>query len=265
MELSPQVVCAFCPTQAIKLTEEHLWGVWISKLFPELDFVWASMRPETGDVSTGRMRSINRTVGAVCANCNNGWMSVLEADVQPIVSRIIKDGESMFLSRRDQRKLAAYTFKNAVIANYLNPSREPFFTRAARERFRASRQIPPSLNAGFAALFGSVTGLNHGYVLGLQPRTENRTWNNLEVYIYTFAIGHLVLQLRAFRFATIAYRGRPLPPPLPQNIFWNDYSVLFWPTANGSLRWPPTQYLSEDSFPGYTRRWEGKGIFILMY
>jgi len=224
-----------------------------------MDFVWASLQPATGEVATGRMKSINRTVKAVCADCNNGWMSVLETEVQPLLSGIIKHGESMYLSRRDQRKLAAYTFKNAVIANYLNTTREPFFSRAARERFRASRLIPSIVTAWFAALSASTfMGLNYGYVLGIQQRNEYGPWNDLELYAYTFAIGHLVLQLSAFRFADLAHRGITLSGPPPQDMFWNDYSVPFWPITNGTVRWPPVQYLSEQSLSRYARRWEGR-------
>jgi len=100
-------------------------------------------------------------------------------------------------------------------------------------------------------------GLNHGYVLGIQPRAENRTWDDLELYAYTFAIGHLVLQLRAFRFADIAHRGVTLSGPPPQDIFWNDYSVPLWPITGGTIRWPPAKQFSEESLPGYARRWEG--------
>jgi hypothetical protein len=209
-------------------------------------------------VKSGETESLDLKVEAVCDKCNNGWMSTLEESVRPLLSRVIKDGESMYFSKRDINKLAAFTFKNAVIANYLNPSREPFFTRGARERFRVSRQLPPSLGVWLAGFSTPVLrGINFGYVLGLQTRHENGVWDDLEIYVYTFAIGYLVLQLRAFRFTEIGHRGRPLPRSLPQKPFWDEYSIPVWPNPGKLLRWPPLQYLSDELLRKYIHRWAG--------
>jgi hypothetical protein len=157
--------CAFCPAQAVPLTWEHLWSDWIGKLFIGQEFSWRSIDPETSQTTQGKMKSFDRKVKAVCADCNNGWMSDLETAVQPLLSGVIRDGASMYFTRRDVTKLAAFTFKNAVIANYVNPEREPFFARAAREQFRATRQIPPDVHMWIAALSAATTtGAFWGYV-----------------------------------------------------------------------------------------------------
>ncbi len=240
------------------MAQEHLWSAWIGRLFPKQVVTWKIVDPETFGVKSGQMESLDLKVEAVCSNCNSGWMSKLESSVQPILSPVIKDGESMYFAKRDINKLAAFTFKNAVIANCLNPAREPFFTRAARERFRETRHIPTSVSCWLAGLSTPIlTGLNFGYVLGLQTRYENGVWDDLEIYVYTFAIGYLVLQLRAFRFADMMHRGRTLPRSLPQNPFWDHYSIPFWPNSASMLRWPPAEHLSEDFLSKYTGRWAG--------
>jgi hypothetical protein len=209
------------------------------------------------------MKSFDRKVKAVCADCNNGWMSDLETAVQPLLSGIIKDGASMYFTRRDVTKLAAFTFKNAVIANYLNPKQEPFFTRSAREQFRATSQIPSDVHMWIAALSAATTtGAFWGYVISPHETAHNTLWDDLEIYVFTFAIGYLALQLRAFRYGNLLNRGRKVPVALTQSVFWNNFAIQFWP-AGAAFSWPPKKYLSDwyapavDSLAGFASRWEG--------
>jgi hypothetical protein len=209
------------------------------------------------------MKSFDRKVEAVCGDCNNGWMSKLETAVQPMLSGIIRDGTSMRFSSRDVTRLAAFTFKNAVIANYLNPKREPFFTRAIREKVGSTGRIPPDVQMWIAGLAATTTtGAFWGYVIGPQVKARNSLLNDLEVYVFNFAIGYLVLQLRAFRYATLLNRGKRVPVGLGQNVFWDPFATQFWP-AGVAFRWPPEKYLSEGIVPvenslvGFARRWEG--------
>jgi hypothetical protein len=184
-------------------------------------------------------------------------MSRLETQIQPMLSGVIRDGESMCFPRRDRSKLAAFAFKNAVIANYLNPTREPFFTRAARERFRKSRQIPPGVSMWFASLSTIIpSGLYFGYVLGVQQKaTDNRLRDDIEMYVHTFAVGHLVLQLLAFRYAHIANRSFPLPELISAGPEFENHSVCFWPNAGETVRWPPASDLTEQLLSKFTHRW----------
>ena len=64
--------CAFCSARAVALTQEHLWSDWIGKLFIEQEFSWRSIDPETSQTTQGKMKSFDRKVKAVCADCNNG-------------------------------------------------------------------------------------------------------------------------------------------------------------------------------------------------
>jgi hypothetical protein len=209
------------------------------------------------------MKSFDRKVRAVCADCNNGWMSDLETAIQPPLSGIIRDGASMYFTPRDVIKLAAFTFKNAVIANYLNPKREPFFTRSARELFRATHQIPPNVHMWIAALAAATTtGAFWGYVISDETAQRGSLSRDLEIYVFTFAIGYLVLQLRAFRYGSLLNRGKEVPIALTQSVFWDDFTIQFWP-AGIAFSWPPKKYLSDwyarnvESLGGFARRWEG--------
>jgi hypothetical protein len=247
----------------VSLTREHLWSDWIGRLFSGQEFSWRHIDPETSQTIQGKSKSFDRKVKAVCADCNNGWMSDLETVVQPVLSAIIRDGARTHFTSRDVTKLAAFTFKNAVIANCVNPKREPFFTRAAREHFRETREVPPDVHMWIAALDSpTTTGAFWGYVISDQNSQPGTWWHDLEIYVFTFAIGHLALQLRAFRYGNILNRGKKVPVGLVQNAFWDDFVIQFWPSG-AAFRWPPKKYLSGwfgrevHSLAGFARRWEG--------
>jgi hypothetical protein len=227
-------------------------------LFPGQVFSWTTVDPENSSVRRGVMKAFEMKVEAVCRKCNSGWMSKIEEQIKPMLSGTIKDGESMYFGPKDRTKLGAFTFKNAVISNYLNPKREPFFTRAIRERFRTSREIPPGVFMWFASLKTAIpSGLYLNYVLGLQIGTNSRFWDDLEMCVYTFVVGYLALQFVAFRYEHIGHRNKPLPTSLSSSDFWNDYCVSFWPNSRDTLRWPPQRSLNEKLLHKFVHRWEG--------
>jgi hypothetical protein len=232
----------------VPLTQEHLWSGWIGRLFLGHEFSWRSIDPETSQTTQGKMKRFDRKVKAVCADCNNNWMSDLETAVRPLLSGVIRDGTSMYFIPRDVNKLAAFTFKNAVIANYLNPKREPFFPRAARENFRTVGEIPADVQMWIAALSAPATmGAHWGYVVSPHDTARNTPWDDLQVYIFTFAIGYLVLQLRAFRYGSLLKnRGKRVPVFPSQSVFWDDLSDHLKSGQRLSLQNRPTGVAVQD-------------------
>jgi hypothetical protein len=227
-------VCAFCSANAPSLTKEHLWSDWIGRLYSGLEFSFRHFDPETSAVVQGKTRGFQNTVKAVCRDCNHGWMSDLETSCRPLLSDVIKDGTGKRFTPSDATKLAAFTFKNAVIANYGNPRREPFFTRAAREWFRTTNQIPPNVHMWIAALSTpEATGAFLGYVISDENAVRGALWHDGEIYIFTFSVGNLVLQLRAFRYGNLVNRAPEVPVSLIQNPFWDDFTV------DNPITWPP--------------------------
>jgi hypothetical protein len=65
-------------------------------------------------------------------------MSVLSLKVKDRFGQAMLEGEPFSLGLKDASVLAAFTFMKAVVTNHLSDKYEPFFTRAARERFRTS-------------------------------------------------------------------------------------------------------------------------------
>jgi len=98
--------CAFCGSRE-KMTMEHVWPEWITRLLGQNSFTITAQGQER------RSRQID-LVAPVCATCNNRWLSVLEGDVQPVLAPMIR-GEDRSLDLREQRLLATWAAKTALM------------------------------------------------------------------------------------------------------------------------------------------------------
>jgi hypothetical protein len=145
-------MCAFCPADAVERGGEHVWDNWINKALPE---TWYHARKQyslDSPLIEYDTKSLNEQLPVVCEACNSGWMSELSRKVKDRFAPAMLDGEPFSLGARDGAILAAFTFLKAVVTNHCTVEQyEPFFTRAARERFRTSLEVPPLTKMWFAA------------------------------------------------------------------------------------------------------------------
>jgi hypothetical protein len=104
--------CFFCGPTGNKLTEEHVWPAWVSRLlrgkYGLNHFVHVR---STDDETTGLWESPNLdlTTRTVCDQCNNVWLSNFEnLDIKPLATQLILGCESALIRPADQWKLAAW-------------------------------------------------------------------------------------------------------------------------------------------------------------
>jgi hypothetical protein len=263
--MNPRRKCAFCGNDAGKISGEHLISAWIGELLGEQNYTVRFIHPETGEIKTWPAKSLDVEINAVCKRCNETWMSRIEEGAKYAFSHIIRDGSPVSLLSRGIATLAAFAFKSAVVATYINRKQEPFFTRAERERFRSSLEIPPNVQMWLAGLPDiSMTGTFIGHVFGIDvPR--GTVWHGIEIddfesYAFTYSAGHLVLQVLACRHGKISNRGKPLPVLQP-NTGWNESVMQFWPNNGTPIRWPPALDLSSDALNGLANRWKNAITF----
>ena len=75
--------CFFCGPTENKITEEHVWPLWVSELlrgkYGSDHFIHVR---STGSDTTGLWKSSNLkvTTKTVCDRCNNNWLSAFEND-----------------------------------------------------------------------------------------------------------------------------------------------------------------------------------------
>jgi hypothetical protein len=246
-------MCAFCPSDAVETGGEHIWDNWLNKELPETRYHARKQYTTNSPVIHYDTDSLNEKLPVVCNECNHGWMSVLSLKVKERFGRVMLDGEPFSLGARDAAILAAFTFMKAAVTNQLTVHEyEPFFTRAAREKFRISLALPPILKAWFAAFQGEArisTRSNFSIVSTSEP---GRLYG-IEFGSFTYIVGKLALQLLAPRWKNIKDRGGRLLSLTP-NAYWEQATVLFWPHNGSFLSWPPPKYLGDDTVQAFIER-----------
>lgn len=109
--------CLFCQKDRT-LTLEHVLPDWLSTLYPKNTMV---VNQFTGDSNKEWPSKIfQHKARVVCADCNNGWMSDLEARTEPVIKRLIKL-ERMLIDKDTQNTLAFWSQKTVLMLNQSVP------------------------------------------------------------------------------------------------------------------------------------------------
>jgi hypothetical protein len=189
--------CAFCPST--NLTQEHVWGNWVNGVIPKTTFTTRRKTSQEGDFTQWQTIGINQTARIVCESCNNHWMSDLETEeAKPAMSDMIRYGGAVSLLSRGMASITAWAFKMTVIANFVGLLKnEPYFSNSERYRFATTLKVPSGVQMWLFALNtpGRVTGKFNSLV----GRYRSMRFG-FELYIATFAIGYLGVQVLASRW-----------------------------------------------------------------
>jgi hypothetical protein len=236
------------------MTGEHIWSAWIGPLLNASSYNWRYTDPKTGKIKLWKSKSLDQTAKVVCKACNEGWMSNLESESKATLSVMIRDGVQLSLLPRAVATFAAFAFKNAIIANYMNPHLEPFFTPAVRHHFKSSLEIPNGIQMWLAMFSGTyaANGVFIGYTVAPNAPKDS-PWHYVEFYVFTFVAGRLAFQVMAPRWTDFRLRGNPLPI-IRLNEIWDTVAPQFWPSEGLPVSWPPLQDLSDDSIQAFTNR-----------
>jgi hypothetical protein len=246
-------MCAFCSADAVEKGGEHIWDDWINKAQPKKSLYRAQKRyaidSPTIEYATA---SIGEQLPVVCEQCNSTWMSVITNRIKQTFSGAILDGEPFVLDLRSAALLAAFSFMKAVVTNHALPD-DPFFTRAARERFRVSLTIPPSVQCWFAAYQGEFQFSTKNSLSIFGQNDPNSPIFGMEFCSHSYVVGKLVLQLLAPRWKRIYDRGKSLLMVDPA-AKWSPAAIRFWPHDGTSLWWPPPKYLGNEAIQLFIKR-----------
>lgn len=214
--------CAFCPTEATKLSGEHIWDDWLNRALPSKRFKvrqkWNRLDPFR---EYGARIIIKERLPVVCESCNNTWMSDLTNRTKQAFSEMIVNGTPTILQPKDVDLLAAFTFMKAVVADHATDKGEPFFVEDVRERFRESLSVPPQVQMWIGAYQG-IQRYGGGFVTNVLAPDKPGPLYGIEFYSFTYVVGRLVLQLLAARWNDVHRKGHPLP--------------CLTPTLTGTLR-----------------------------
>jgi hypothetical protein len=177
--------CLFCGKPAD--SKEHLWSEWILKslksrnpIVQELGKARAS-KPFTGAV----------TIKCVCTECNNGWMSKLEARIKPLVGSLMQD-ISTSLDIGQQKDVSLWALKTAMLVE-ATKSQDIVrcYQRADCEQLRLSSSVPPRTRIWLGRFSGSgllATGTDIWLNIGGVPGAAHGC-------VTTTIVGHLAIQV----------------------------------------------------------------------
>lgn len=140
--------CWLCPTVTGKRTREHVFARRLLREFPDDQTRVSPVRfasPLCGSViasQRGEFPATALVAGAVCADCNNGWMSQLETDARPYLL-----GDESLVEGAAVSMLARWFVKTAIVINISQPYRLLWHsTRRHQVRTRVPDNVSVSLH-----------------------------------------------------------------------------------------------------------------------
>ena len=114
------------------MSGEHLWSEWIHKLVPKTKkFHIQETRPQWISLNAPNLPPyrlirregdpVTKRLKVVCErHCNNGWMSRLEEEAKPCLTKLIK-GEMASLNPQEQDGVAAWAAMKIIVAEFSAP------------------------------------------------------------------------------------------------------------------------------------------------
>jgi hypothetical protein len=242
--------CAFCPNPAD--SKEDIFSKWMSRLLGPHPYQFRRWNVG-GRIDTFKGKHLNYKAPVVCTKCNNEWMSDLEnKEAKPILAGMIAHGFPLSILPRGLASLAAFAFKTTVVINHMRQDWPPFFSRGQRHEFARTLRIPSGVQMWIATRGRKRTGR----VYSLIGRTPRNILGGFELYICTFAISYVVLQVVAARWSSNSLLREYPFPGFRQDARLDSAATPFWPLDGKPVQWPPPQFLSDDAFEAYCNRWK---------
>ncbi|WP_329368501.1 hypothetical protein OG896_23895 [Streptomyces sp. NBC_00669] len=131
--------CVFCGGSPV--TREHVFPQWLNQYLPPGRQQIEQSRYGVGAYDVTRESvGLDFTVKKVCAPCNNGWMSKLEKSSKVVFEPLIIRQDLTFISLRQQRQIALWATKTAMMADQVQ--QETLLPSHQLRRMRTHRAIP---------------------------------------------------------------------------------------------------------------------------
>jgi len=252
--------CAFCPTEAKKLSGEHIWDDWLNRALPTKRFRVRQRFSQLDPFRQYDAVALKEKLSVVCETCNNKWMSDVSNRAKKVLHEMVVAGKRTILFQADLRVVAAFGFMKCVVGDHATRGEDPFFSRAARERFRTSLTIPSEVQMWIAAFQGAYR-YSGKFTTSLLAPSEPGPLEGIEFYSHTYVIGHLVLQTLAPGWKRVHDRVRPLPT-LEPGTDWLPAAIQFLPENGSALEWPPPKYLGDSTIQRFMDRFNRINVSV---
>jgi hypothetical protein len=244
--ISKMKECAFC-THTGKLSAEHIASVWMRNLFPG-KITARRYDHRTGKDSEWQWNFLDFKASVVCKKCNETWMSDIEEEhAKPALTPLITGNINIAIDKEKAHWIALFSFKTAVILDHSSRDRDsPFFEKESRHSFRKTLSIPTNVQMWLCPFRGHR---GNGAFLTLYHQPELSTGENWLMYVCTFAIGNVAIQV-------VALKGKTERAFLRPNTGFEFLATPFWPALEPNYIWPTGHVLrSRENFNSLAERW----------
>jgi hypothetical protein len=140
--------CLFCSTQLKKdnRAKEHVIPLWILRRLNATGEMisgrnWTYPNEPMKIIDERQQIASSLVFGDICKSCNCGWMSVLEADVTPLIEALWEVETPTILTNEQCHTLARWFFKTACIMNY-SANYKKIIPRLHVKEFYKFQQLP---------------------------------------------------------------------------------------------------------------------------
>jgi hypothetical protein len=162
----------------------------------------------------------------VCAICNNGWMSRLEAESIDALASVVCEQELELISLRRQRQIALWATKTAMMVDLTQS--EPVLTSAQLRRMRTNHAIPGGTRVWMGSC-GQMDPLVTTHTVRIEIETVGQSAHRPTGLYCPMKIGHLCLYV--YFPAVDAVIRHPAAHYLR--------IARIWPRRGSSLPFPP--------------------------
>lgn len=211
-------ICVFCGGTPV--TNEHLWPDWARRLLgdvealPHIRQVRQDGRPPLD--STWRDVPYAMTVKAVCAACNNGWMSELERRAQEFLFPLLH-GRGREIHRGGQRTLAAWALKTVLMFEQTQGAHRRAFPTEEHAHLLAHGEPSQRIRVWMATYAGTMPG--SGRIYGLDADvTQGPDQGRRDMYGATITFGPVVVQVFGTEIAPLL-DGLAINNPITHQIW----------------------------------------------
>lgn len=232
------------------VTREHLWPDWLRRETQIREPFERRIEQETDGVETRddafMEPPFNGVVKAVCAVCNNGWMSDVEMNAKPILLDLVY-GKGRTLDRDDQHRLATWAAMKACVFDALHPDGLGVPIEHRRRLYTYKKPVA----TGVAIWIGTYEALEvcHYAHQDLKvARDGEPPPGSPTIYISTITAGALIVQVAGSLLPDLAFDELPVERLAPELRV-----TKIWPPRTGTVQFAQDQRMSHESLVGYTK------------
>lgn len=221
--------CLFCGSRPV--TREHVLPTWVYEALQ----VYGPITHTHGARPVRITNVFDLVLRAVCATCNNGWLSDLEGRAKDTLTPAIT-GQPATWDSKQQELAALWAIKTAILLELsARHIRGTGFAPAEHFTHLFTTRTPPPWSMCWTA--------------GVDAKGRDIMWERVTAlsldgttpqgYFATVAVGYLVLHV----FGWVQRAGsaaRPMRPVIPPDL--RPALAQVWPIVTPTMRWPPTTY-----------------------